>query len=102
MSNDKNTVPGFGGKQYRVVGPKPAPQPEAKPNEGAPDTILTRQPLKSYPMSTGRGDLAPAFKQISVGLEGALTRERLEAAVLGGFLSASEAETIARAAGLKP
>ncbi len=83
----------------RPAEPRPEPKPEPAV-EGTPDTILTRQPLKSYPMSTGRGETIGKFKDIAAGLDSSFTLSRLNDAVLMGQLTNAEANEIARHLGL--
>jgi len=82
----------------KEVTPSPEAQPPAVPAPAAPTPRFVGRDLPASSAPT----LLPGFKQISAGLGDAMTRQRLEDAVIGGFLSASEAEQIARAVGLTP
>lgn len=101
MNHKIQRMPGMG---FNARPADPCPEPGPKPaNEGAPTTPTYTGHTRKYEDSTSKSSrLLPFAREISAGLDGAMTRERLEAAVLGGFLTPAEAEQIARATGLQP
>ncbi len=98
-NNEHRPVSGLGfGCNAREI-PMPTPEPESKP-AAAPSAAPQFRPVRALPPST-RPTLLPFAQSISAGLDNAVARQRLEDAVIGGFLSASEAERLARELGLE-
>jgi hypothetical protein len=103
MSNKnehRSMIPGIGlGFNARESEPKDEPTHDPEPAAPSKTQYTGRQ--RELPLCT-RPELLPFAKQISACLGDSMARQRLEDAVVGGFLSASEAEEIARGINLNP